>query len=455
MTYAIVDIETTGGYASANGIIEICIQVFDGNEVVEEFETLINPNQVIPKYIQAFTGITNQMVQDAPQFEEVAEKVYTLLQGNVFVAHNVNFDYSFIKNHLEHYGYSLHAKKLCTLRLARQIFPGFPSYGLGNICQSLEIELFNRHRAGGDARATVVLFKKLLANDVKDCIASALHRNSKEQVLPPNVPKQQFVRLPSSPGVYYFHDSKDKVVYVGKAKDIKKRVNSHFCTNSDSKQRQNFLRYVHSISFKECATELMASILEAAEIKRLWPQFNQAQKNAEDVFGIYLYEDQKGYLRLVIDKKRKHSSPVCSFHYKVDVHNFLKKLITKFELCPRLCFIQTDKEKCIGLQESYCRGACEQLEDADIYNERVKEAMESLKNRPSYMLFDKGLQKNQLSCIMVEEGSIFGMGYIPEDMKGQKMELVKERLQPIKENAVIRQLLTRYTEQNTEKVIFY
>src|SRR5439155_19762779 len=127
--------------------------------------TLVNPNQAIPKYIQSFTGINNEMVQDAPVFEEIAEKVYTCLQGNVFVAHNVNFDYSFIKSHLEFYGYTFSAKKLCTVRLSRQIFPGLPSYSLGNLCNSLEIDLTNRHRAGGDALATVILFKKLLAND--------------------------------------------------------------------------------------------------------------------------------------------------------------------------------------------------------------------------------------------------------------------------------------------------
>ncbi|MGZ3853900.1 MAG: 3'-5' exonuclease, partial [Flavisolibacter sp.] len=182
MIYAIVDIETTGGYAAANGIIEISIKVFDGEKVVEEFETLVNPNQAIPKYIQGFTGINNEMVQDAPVFEEVAEKVYTYLQGNVFVAHNVNFDYSFVKSHLEFYGYSFNAKKLCTVRLARQIFPGLPSYSLGNLCDSLDINLTNRHRAGGDADATVVLFKKLLDNDSRGIIPASLHRNSKEAV---------------------------------------------------------------------------------------------------------------------------------------------------------------------------------------------------------------------------------------------------------------------------------
>lgn len=454
MTYAIVDIETTGGYAAANGIIEISIQVFDGKNVIEQFETLINPGQVIPKYIQAFTGIDNEMVQDAPRFEEVAEKVYTILQGNIFVAHNVNFDYSFIKNHLEVCGYTLTVKKLCTVRLSRQIFPGYPSYSLGNLCHSLEIELNNRHRAGGDAMATVTLFKKLLEYDTKELIAASLLRNSKEQVLPPNVPQEHFKQLPVTPGVYYFHDNKGKVIYVGKAKNIKKRVNSHFSNNSDSRQRQNFLRNTYAISFKQCATELMACILEAAEIKRLWPQFNQAQKNQEEVYGIFLYEDRNGYQRLVIDKKRRHSSPICSFHYKVDIHNFLKKLITKFRLCPRLCYIQVDNEKCIGIVEDYCNGACEQLEDAAVYNKRVQEALDSLKERPSYIVFDKGLEEKQLSCIMVEQGSLTGMGYIPEELKNGTPDAVKECLQPIKENAVIRQLLTRFTEQNAHKITF-
>jgi DNA polymerase III subunit epsilon len=452
--YAIVDIETTGGYAAANGITEISIHIFDGEKVIEQFETLINPNQAIPRYIQAFTGITNEMVQDAPTFEDVAEKIYTILQGNIFVAHSVNFDYSFIKNHLEFYGYTLNTRKLCTVRLSRQIFPGLPSYSLGKLCQSLDIELKNRHRAGGDASATVILFEKLLANDSKNIITSSLQRNSKEQVLPPNVPRQHFNQLPSCPGVYYFHDNKDKVVYVGKAKNIKKRVNSHFSNNSDSKQRQNFLRHTYAISFKSCATELMASILEAAEIKRLWPIFNQAQKQQEEVFGIFLYEDQKGYLRLAIDKKRRHSTPICSFNYKVDVHNFLKKLISRFNLCPRLCFIQSDNEKCVGIIEDYCFGACESLEAATPYNERVYQAIESLKERPSYIVFDKGLEESQLSCIMVEKGSLVGMGYISQELKEERPETIKQCLQPLKENAVIRQLLNKYIEQFAHKVVF-
>lgn len=441
MTYAIVDIETTGGYAAANGIIEIAIKVFDGENIIEEFESLVNPNQAIPKYIQAFTGINNEMVQDAPRFEEIAERVYTCLQGNVFVAHNVNFDYSFIKSHLEFCGYSLNARKLCTVRLSRQIFPGFPSYSLGNLCNSLEIDLTNRHRAGGDADATVVLFKKLLQNDAKQIIQTSLNRNSKEAVLPPNVPKAHFDALPKNPGIYYFHDQKGKVVYVGKAKNIRSRVNSHFSNNSDSRQKQNFVRNVHGISFQSTATELMAAILESTEIKRLWPIFNTSQKRQEEVFGIFVYEDQNGYMRLAIEKKRRNSNPVYTFHYKVDGYGVLRKLMKEFFLCPKLCFIQTDNEQCVGIIEEHCHGACEKAEAAKNYNERVLQAIASLVKRPSYVVIDRGLSENEISCIMVDQGSFFGMGYLPKNLENISRQTIQEYIKPYKENSYIRTLL--------------
>ena len=444
--YAIVDIETTGGYAAANGIIEIAIKIFDGSSVIEEYQTLINPDQVIPKYIQAFTGINNEMVQNAPRFEEVAEKVFTLLQGNIFVAHNVNFDYSFLKSHLDFYGYTFSAKKLCTIRLARQIFPGFPSYSLGNLCHSLGIELNNRHRADGDASATVILFKSLLDNDAKGLIISSLNRTSKEQTLPPNVPKAHFDALPKTPGVYYFHDQKGKVIYVGKAKNIRTRVNSHFSNNSDGRQKQNFLRNTYGISFQATATELMAAILESTEIKKLWPIFNTSQKRQEDVYGIFVYEDQNGYMRLAIEKKRKNSNPVYTFHFKVDGHGVLRKLMKEFSLCPKLCFMQTDHEKCVGMIEEHCFGACEKKEAYQIYNQRVLQAIASLTQRPSYVVLDKGLSADEISCIMVVQGNFFGMGYLPKNFTDITQKAIAEYIKPYKENSYIRTLLTSHAQ---------
>ncbi len=450
--YAIVDIETTGTYAAANGITEISIHIFDGVKLVEKFETLINPRQPIPHYIQAMTGITDKMVETAPVFETVAEKIYTLLEGKIFVAHNVNFDYSFVKSHLAEAGFILNSKKLCTVRLSRKIFPGFASYSLGNLCHSLGITIKNRHRAGGDTEATVKVFRLLLQHDKEQHIAKSLQRNSKESVLPPNVPKEHFEQLPYTPGVYYFHNEKGKIVYVGKANNIRYRVNSHFSNNSESRQKQNFLKHVCAISFKPCATELMACILESTEIKKLWPVFNQSQKRWEDVYGIFSYEDQNGFLRLAIEKNKQRLTPVYSFHYLVDGHAILRKVIKEFNLCPKLCFIQKDQVDCEGIKERFCLGACRQEELPASYNKRVLQAIESLKNQPSFAIIEKGLNGDDQSCILVTEGRFYGMGYIPSDLAINDHETLKELLTPYKENLYIRNLISGYAARFPGKV---
>jgi DNA polymerase-3 subunit epsilon len=453
--YAVVDIETTGGYAAANGITEISIQLFDGESITGKYETLVNPHQTIPRYIQAMTGITDAMVADAPSFEDIAANVYNLLQDRVFVAHNVNFDYSFIKAHLAAHGYQLNSKKLCTVRLSRKLIPGYPSYSLGNLCHSLGIPVYDRHRAGGDAVATVALFKLLLEKDQQRFIAGSLQRNSKEQALPPHVPKEQFEQLPYMPGVYYFHNEKDRIVYVGKARNIKFRVNSHFSNNSDSRQKQNFMRHVHRISYQVCATELMAQILESAEIRHYWPVFNHSQKRWEDTYGIFCFEDQRGYLRLAIEKNKKHLRPAYTFHYLSTGHSLLRQLIRDFELCPKLCFLQKDTGECQGITDSHCHGACEFKEEAASYNERVQQAIQSLEAAPSYLIRDEGRDPSEMSCILVSHGRFYGMGYLPSDHPVDEPELLKTVLTPYKESMFIRNLVQGYAARYPEKVISF
>lgn len=451
--YAIVDIETTGSYAAASGITEISIRVFDGTATVEEFQTLINPGKPIPYFIQSMTGINDQMVANAPKFEEVADKIYGILRDKIFIAHNVSFDYSFINAQLKAAGFELNSKKLCTVRLSRKIFPGLPSYSLGNLSRSLGITINNQHRAGGDTEATLKIFRLLLANDKEQHIQKSLLRNSKDAVLPPHVPKEHFDKLPYGPGVYYFHNEKGKVLYVGKARNIRYRVNSHFSNNSVSRQKQNFMKQVHAISFRECGTELMACILESTEIKKMWPPFNYSQKRWEDTYGIFLYEDQNGYQRLAIDKNRKRLNPVHSFHYIVDGHAIIRKLMREYELCPKLCFIQKDPGKCEGIAEGYCRGACEQKEKPTQYNKRVEEAAASLRAQPSFAIMDKGINGDDRSCILVSEGKFYGMGYIPGDLQIMHHEGLKDLLTIYHENSYIRNLVYGYAARFPEKVV--
>lgn len=449
--YAIVDIETTGGHASANGITEIAVFLFDGKEITQHYQTLVNPGIPIPYYIESLTGITNEMVAEAPPFDAIAPLLFDLLKDRIFVAHNVNFDYSFIKHQLNTAGFDLQAKKLCTVRLGRKIFPGLASYSLGNICRHFSIPIDGRHRAGGDAEATAKLFGLLLANDKEKVIAAALKVGSKEQFLPPNLPPEQVKSLPDRPGVYYFHDQKGKVVYVGKAKDLKKRVNSHFTGHSTSRQRQNFLRTIYSITHQETATDLMACILESVEIKRLWPIYNSAQKRVEFRYGFYLFEDQHGYLRLAIEKKRKYTHPVHSFNLLIDGHRLLRSLIKEFGLCPKLCFLQKGNGTCAGITAATCKGACEKTEAPEAYNERMKAAIAFLQEQqPSVTIVDKGRNSSEKSCILMERGRFYGMGYVPTEVDMSDVEQFRTYLTPYAENEVIIGLLRPYASNSRQ-----
>ncbi len=453
--YAIVDIETTGGYAANNAITEVAIVLHDGKNEIRRYETLVNPGIPIPRYVQALTGINDELVASAPSFNEVASTIFELLNDKIFVAHNVNFDYSFLKHHLRLSGLDLNCKKLCTVRLSRKVFPGFVSYSLGNLCRTLEISISNRHRAGGDVDATVQLLRKILDNDANRFVQEMLKGKSREQYLPPNLSADQIEQLPYTPGVYYFHNEKGKVVYVGKAKNLRKRVSSHFSNNKPNRQKQEFLRNIYSISFQNCGTELMAFLLECIEIKRLWPQYNRSLKRFEQVYGLYMFEDINGYNRLAIEKRKRNLTPLYTFSLLFEGQNMLRKLIREFNLCPKFCFLQIDEDTCQGIIENYCLGACEHNESPAAYNERVEKAIASLKNRlPSFTLIGEGRNADEQSCILIERGKFYGMGYLPSDHPGiVAMDELKNYLTPYPENDYMRGLVYQHAARWPNKKI--
>jgi DNA polymerase-3 subunit epsilon len=454
LLYDFVYIETTGGYAAANGITEIAVFISDGKKILNRFHTLLNPVYTIPKYVVALTGITNEMVEYERPFSSIADELFEMLNDKIFVAHNVNFDYSFVKHHLAQSGYELNCKKLCTVRLGRQILPGAPGYGLGKICRHLGIVIEERHRASGDALATAKLFHHLLESDTNGHVQTMLKSKSKEQFLPPNISAQAIKKLPQQPGVYYFHDKKGKVIYVGKAKSLSKRINSHFSNNKPNKQKQEFLKKIYNISYKTTATELMAFILESIEIKKLWPEQNRSQKRFEQAYGLYSFEDRKGYLRLCIEKKKRNIKPLYTFNLLAEGHNLLRKLMLQFELCPKLCFLQSENISCQLLAEKKCKGACEQKESAEEYNKRVQACINHLDNElPSFALIDFGLQQEEQSCILMEKGRFYGMGYLPADITIQTMEELKFRLTPYAENDYIRGLVYQHAARYPAKRI--
>lgn len=450
--YAIVDIETTGGYASANGITEIAICIHNGKKIVDKYVTLINPGKDIPVYITALTGISNEMVETAPSFKEVAADIYHLLNGKIFVAHNVNFDYSFVRYHLASAGYELNCSKLCTVRLSRKIYPGLHSYSLGKICQHLGIENKSHHRAMGDAEATTKLFSLLLQNDKENHITKALKQNSKEQVLPANLQKSDVENLPSAPGVYYFHDQSGKIIYVGKAKNLKKRVASHFSGNNPGHQRQEFLKSIFKISYQLCGTELIAFVLEAVEIKRLWPKYNRSLKRFEHAFGIYVYEDQRGYLRLAVDKHHKNMNSVYTCNTLAEGRNLLLQMIETFELCPKLCFIQNNTGACTGINSENC--ACKGKETVFKYNSKVNAAIDKLNEvLPTYAIRDSGRTDDEHSCVLVEKGKFYGFGYISHYFDIDNLQQLKSFLTPYPNNDYIRGLVSSFASKNPKSKV--
>ena len=450
--YAIVDIETTGSYAANNGITELAIVLHDGNKITDRFETLINPGTAIPHYVQVLTGIRPDMLEHAPVFADVAAQVHDMLKDVIFVAHHVNFDYSFIKYQLETCGYELDTKKLCTVRLSRRIFPGLSGYSLGKLCRELDIPIMNRHRAGGDADATVILFEKILSGDNLGAVRQMLHGKSREQYLPPNLPAEQIASLPYTPGVYYFHDQKGKVIYVGKAKNLRSRVCSHFSNNHPGLRKQEFLRNIHSVSWQECGTELMAFLLECIEIRRLWPSYNTSLKRFEQTYGLYVYEDQSGYLRLTIEKKKQNLPAHYQFNGLAEGWQVLRRLVRQFELCPKLSFIQKGNETCSGLLDHSCRGACLQKESAPDYNLRLTAALQSLHEMlPSFMIRDRGRDSSEESCVLIENGRFYGMGYLDKEIQILSLETLKDQLTAYPENDYMRGLVYTYAEKWPEK----
>lgn len=442
MLYAIVDIETTGSYAAANGITEIAIVIHDGKQVLNYYETLVNPQQPIPRFIQSLTGINDRMVEHAPVFNEVAGQIHELLQNKVFVAHNVNFDYSFLKHQLQTVGYELEARKLCTVRLARKILPGYPSYSLGKLCHYIGIGIANHHRAGGDALATAELFGLLVQNDKHGVIPGMLKGRNREQYLPPNVPVEQVDNLPTTPGVYYFYNGSGKIIYIGKAVNIAKRIRSHFSNNKAGKQKQDFLREIHRISYTECATELMAHILESTEIRKIWPVHNRSQRGYLPKFGLFVYEDQQGYKRLGIEKNKHYFKAVYTFNTLIEGQNQLREMISSFGLCSRLCNIAR-----IADPEYDLPGVVE-------YNERVDEAINWLQSQlPTFALVDKGINENEQSCILMKKGNFYGMGYLTDGVMPETVDKLQQQLEPYQDNDYIRNLIYKHASTYPDKCV--
>ena len=441
--YSIVDIETTGNGYRGQRITEISIFVFDGKKIVNEFTSLVNPEQNIPAFITNLTGITDAMVRTAPKFYEIAKTIEEITHDTVFVAHNVNFDYNIIKQEFKDLGFDFKRQKLCTVRLSRKIIPGLKSYSLGNICSVEGIRISERHRARGDAEATVALFQRLINKDHQFTINAFLNRRSRQATLPPLIEKKVVDDLPEMPGVYYFKNLQKEIIYVGKANNIKQRVISHFY---DKKKKEiSMCLETANITYEVMGSELLALLKESADIKRLYPKFNRAQRRASEAVGLFSYEDQKGIIHLAYNRLKLVPNAIMKFYNISECRNLLEKICETYNLCPKYCHLQTNVNTCFHYQIKKCNGVCSGKETVKDYNKRVKEAIKSLGLQTENLVIkERGRTAEEIGFALILNGIYKGYGFLDKKITLQNPDDYLFYITSQKDNRDVQRILNWY-----------
>lgn len=395
--FAIVDIEATGGSPRTARIMEIAIVVHNGERVIEEFSSLINPQKKIDPFVIALTGISDEMVEDAPTFQDLAPKILELTKNRIFVAHNARFDYGFLRNEFKRLGVRFQRPNLCTVKMSQKLLPGFASYSLGKLCKDLEIPIKNRHRALGDASATAVLLEKILFSDQKHLLDDLLKNELETATFPSNILPQEVDDLPEDMGVYYFKNQKGQPIYIGKSKNIRKRVLQHFQSDTNSIRFHKMKENIFSIDYQLTGSELVAEIIESGEIKRFMPEFNRAQKRKKYRYGIFLTEDADGYYRLQSNILHPDQKPVLQFTRK----RWSEKAMLELRKTANL----TQEER--------------MTKSPEVYNKKVMAAIQQYTfSEPNLLIIDHGRTIFEKSVIQIENGNYVGYGFfsIEEEM---------------------------------------
>lgn len=446
MLYAVIDVETTGLSPRAEKITEIAIYTHNGERIIEEFSTLINPEKKIPFQITRLTGINNQMVKDAPKFYEIAKKIIEITEGKILVGHNVSFDYNFIKSEFKSLGYDFNSKTLCTVKLARKLIPGKKSYGLGNLCKELNIQILDRHRASGDALATTKVLELLLSVDQAAADKSLKDFNS-------NLSKSIVQQLPEKAGVYYFYNSKQTLIYVGKSKNIKSRVLSHL-SNNLTRKAVEMKDVIADVDYKITGSELVALLLESDEIKTYKPLYNRAQRRTLYNYGLYKFKDDHGYIHLNILKLIDGTAPITSYTTMNEAKQHLYTMVEEYQLCQKLCDLYKSDGACFHYQIHQCKGACIQKETPINYNLRVNKAIENYQfKNDSILIIDKGRNEDEKSVIKIEKGKYLGFGFFPVNGCKITVEDLNNYIKKHNDNKDVQQIIRSYLRRNNVEAI--
>ncbi|MFV9551278.1 exonuclease domain-containing protein [Algibacter sp. PT7-4] len=444
--YAILDIETTGGKYNEEGITEIAIYKFNGHEVVDQFISLVNPEREIQPFVVNLTGINSNMLRNAPKFYEVAKRIVEITEDCILVAHNAQFDYRILCTEFRRLGFDYQRKTLCSVELAKTLIPGQPSYSLGKLVRSLGIPVTDRHRASGDALATVKLFKLLLNKDTtKSIIQKSIRLNPKRQLEPKHL--DIIANLPAITGVYYMHKQNGDIIYIGKSNNIKKRINQHFTgTNAKSKKLQ---AKVTSVTYEATGSELVALLKESEEIKKVKPMHNRALRRSIFTHALYTFTDEQGYINLKIDIADGRKKNITTFSNRQSGKSFITKAVDDYNLCQKLCGIYKTQTSCFNYEIKTCQGACIQKELPEVYNKRVQALIEknSYSNK-NMVIIDKGREIDERSAILIENGVFKGVGFFNLNYQINNIEVLKSIITLMQNNRDTQHIIQSYLRKN-------
>jgi DNA polymerase III subunit epsilon len=394
------------------------------------------------------------MLRNAPKFYEVAKRIVEITEDCILVAHNAQFDYRILGTEFSRLGFEFIRPSLCTVELAKDLIPGQPSYSLGKLVRSLGIPVTDRHRASGDALATVKLFKMLLDKDTaKSIIQQSIKLNPKYQLEPRHI--DIIADLPAITGVYYIHNENGDIIYIGKSNNIKKRINQHFtATNQKSKKIQ---AQVYSVTYEATGSELVALLKESEEIKRIKPIFNRALRRTTFTHALYSFIDDNNYINLKIDVADGRKKPITTFSNRESGKSFIINAVENYNLCQKLTGLYKTKTSCFNYDIKTCEGACIQKEPAELYNKRVQ----ALINKNSYtnknmVIIDKGRDIDEHSAILIENGIFKGIGFFNLNYQINNIEVLESIITPMQNNRDTQHIIQSYVRRNKRlKIILF
>jgi len=386
------------------------------------------------------------MLRNAPKFYEVAKRIVEITEDCIIVAHNAQFDNRILKTEFKRLGFGFKRETLCTVELAKKLIPGHDSYSLGKLARALGIPVSDRHRADGDAVATLKLFKILLNKDLDKFIIQNSVRLEPKYQLEPNH-KDIIDALPSITGVYYIHDEDGKIIYIGKSKNIKHRINQHFTNTSPKSKKIQFL--ANSVTYEATGNELVALLKESQEIKRNKPLFNTALRRNIFTHALYSFKDENGYINLKIDKADGRKKAITTYSNLQSAKSFMFKAVEEYTLCQKLSGLYPSKSNCFNYTIKSCNGACIQKEPVEEYNQRVMKliAKNSYDNK-NMAIVDRGREIEERSVIYIENGVFKGFGFFDLNYQINNLEVLESIITPMENNRDTQHIIQSYLRRN-------